>query len=268
MLSKGPRAASSTAWGAAHPGQQHSGQGSVMFSYTHQTWKGAGGSTTLVLHSRNQRSGLCCPHLVLVLSQTAAAWLPSPTLQPQSHRSHQPPSRQGWGGSCEGSDSWADSSSRWTEHLHPGLAAEPLWGEARAASGGHGHPRIFQQVLQDPNPSAPEPPKPWQQRGRWLKGAEAEERKAQQQQGTKEGGQGGEKGHCPPTPATSGTAGESHYRWMRVISASIHFESTLFQRQAAYATCTSDFSHLFWAQMEHNGISEGGILLSEIEDCF
>lgn len=66
----------------------------------------------------------------------------------------------GLGGSCEGSDSWADSSSRWTEHLHPGLAAEPLWGEARAASGGHGYPRMFQQVLQDPNPSAPEPPKP------------------------------------------------------------------------------------------------------------
>lgn len=42
----------------------------------------------------------------------------------------------------------------------------------------------------------------------------------------------------------------------------------LFQKQAAYAICTLDFSNNFWAQMEHNGISEGGTLLSEIEVCF
>lgn len=82
-----------------------------------------------------------------------------------------------------------------------------------------------------------------------LRGAEAEERKGQQGEaeelGTKEGGQGGEKGALPTHPCHFRYCWENHCREMRINSASIHFESMLFQRQAAYAICTLDFSNNF-----------------------
>lgn len=270
MLLKAPRATSGTAQGTVHPGQQHSGQGSVMLSYTHQTWNEAAGYHHVAATQQKPEVRFVLPPPCTRCEPDGSCWH-SPArgaALTQSHRFNQPRSRQ----CCSPCARRAGSSSRWTGHLCPGVA-ESLWGEVRVASGGDGYSRQFQQVLQYPSPSAPELLKhlttwevPRGSRGRGEKSlGGAGER---QELGTKEENQGGEKGALPTHPCHFRYCWKSYYRRMRIISASIHSESMLFKKEAAYALCTSDFSHLFWAQMEHNGISEGGILLSEIEDCF